>query len=196
MNRTSKQDLTFNLGSGATAATEASITVQDSSIASVSTSKITAENLKSGLTVTGLKQGSTVVTISFNDAAKTKVEIPVKINALMYNVTTSCGKNGNIDCTSSKFDGTVVEGSTLTFNITPRAGYKVSEVLVDGKSVGSVTSYTLKNIDKNHTIFAKFEAEENKTPGTTNPPETNKDTETKNENMKPEIGRASCRERV
>ena len=187
MNRTSKQDLTFNLGSGATAATEASITVQDSSIASVSTSKITAENLKSGLTVTGLKQGSTVVTISFNDAAKTKVEIPVKINALMYNVTTSCGKNGNIDCTSSKFDGTVVEGSTLTFNITPRAGYKVSEVLVDGKSVGSVTSYTLKNIDKNHTIFAKFEAEENKTPGTTNPPETNKDTETKNENMKPDV---------
>ena len=42
------------------------------------------------------------------------------------------------------------------FVMTPESGYQVSNVLVDGKSVGAVTSYTFKNVQGNHTIQAMF----------------------------------------
>ena len=47
-------------------------------------------------------------------------------------------------------------GSSPTFTITPNTGYQVASVLVDGVSVGAVTSYTFNNITTNHTISATF----------------------------------------
>ncbi|MGC8789597.1 MAG: stalk domain-containing protein, partial [Caldisericum sp.] len=52
---------------------------------------------------------------------------------------------------------TVNYGDSKTFNITPNPGYKIKDVLVDGKSVGAVSSYTFSNITSNHTIEATFE---------------------------------------
>ena len=43
-----------------------------------------------------------------------------------------------------------------TFTITPDKGYAVAKVLVDGKSVGSVKSYTFKNVTTDHTIEVVF----------------------------------------
>src|SRR5207247_2720763 len=43
-----------------------------------------------------------------------------------------------------------------TFTITPSACYHVADVLVDGGSVGAVTSYTFSNVTVNHTIAASF----------------------------------------
>ena len=51
---------------------------------------------------------------------------------------------------------TVREGGDQTFTITPDAGYAVAKVLVDGKSVGAVTSYTFENVAEEHTIEAVF----------------------------------------
>ena len=47
-------------------------------------------------------------------------------------------------------------GDSLVYTITPDAGYHVTDVLVDGSSVGAVTSYTFTNITANHTISASF----------------------------------------
>lgn len=51
---------------------------------------------------------------------------------------------------------TVTEGNDVTFKITPDKTHKVADVLVDGESVGAVTSYTLKDVKKDATIVAKF----------------------------------------
>ena len=50
----------------------------------------------------------------------------------------------------------VRHGWDQTFAITPDKGYAVAKVLVDGKSVGSVKSYTFKNVTKDHTIEVVF----------------------------------------
>lgn len=51
---------------------------------------------------------------------------------------------------------TVTEGNDVTFKITPDQTHKVADVLVNGESVGAVTSYTLKDVKKDATIVAKF----------------------------------------
>ena len=47
-------------------------------------------------------------------------------------------------------------GADQAFTITPDARYHVADVLVDGVSVGAVTSYTFTNVTANHTIAATF----------------------------------------
>ena len=42
------------------------------------------------------------------------------------------------------------------FAITPNEGYRLTDVLVDGVSVGAVNEYTLANVTANHTISAVF----------------------------------------
>lgn len=51
---------------------------------------------------------------------------------------------------------TVTEGNDVTFKITPDQTHKVADVLVNGESVGAVTSYTLKDVKENATVVAKF----------------------------------------
>lgn len=53
---------------------------------------------------------------------------------------------------------TVVYGGTQTYTITPTSGYSVANVLVDGSSVGSITSYVFSNVIASHTISATFAA--------------------------------------
>ena len=50
----------------------------------------------------------------------------------------------------------VTEGENVEFKITPDKTHKVADVLVDGESVGAVTSYTLKDVKENATVVAKF----------------------------------------
>ena len=51
---------------------------------------------------------------------------------------------------------TVSSGNSQTYAMTPASGYVVSNVFVDGVSVGPVTLYTFANVLSNHTIFADF----------------------------------------
>jgi len=48
-------------------------------------------------------------------------------------------------------------GSSQSFRITPDICYQVKDVLVDGISVGPVTSYTFENVQADHIIEAVFE---------------------------------------
>ena len=70
-------------------------------------------------------------------------------------VTASAGTGGSISPAGSFFK---VSGESQAFTITPSSGYTVSSVLVDGVSVGAVTSYTLSNITAGHTVSATFAA--------------------------------------
>ncbi len=51
---------------------------------------------------------------------------------------------------------TVNCGTDQTFTITPASCYQIADVLVDGVSVGAVTSYTFTNVQTAHTIAASF----------------------------------------
>ncbi len=50
----------------------------------------------------------------------------------------------------------VTYGSSQSFTIAPNACYMISDVLVDGGSVGAVASYTFTNVTTNHTIASSF----------------------------------------
>jgi hypothetical protein len=51
---------------------------------------------------------------------------------------------------------TVNYGASKTFTISPYANYHITDVLVDGGSVGAVPSYTFTSVAANHTIEARF----------------------------------------
>ncbi|BBB32873.1 hypothetical protein TTHT_1360 [Thermotomaculum hydrothermale] len=53
---------------------------------------------------------------------------------------------------------TVTVGSDKTYTITPDSDYSIKDVLVDGQSVGAVSTYTFTNITNDHTIEVKFNA--------------------------------------
>ena len=73
--------------------------------------------------------------------------------ATNYTVTASAGANGAIAPMGAQ---PVACGANLTFTITPSACFQVANVLVDGVSVGAVTSYAFTNVAANHTITASF----------------------------------------
>ncbi len=50
--------------------------------------------------------------------------------------------------------------TSQTYKITPNAGYKIADVVVDDVSLGKVNSYTFKKVTKAHTIFVVFEETE------------------------------------
>ena len=73
-----------------------------------------------------------------------------------YVIKASAGANGSISPSGSV---SVSAGGNKTFTITANAGYKISDVLVDGKSVGAVDSYMFEKVRANHTIEALFAKE-------------------------------------
>lgn len=70
-----------------------------------------------------------------------------------YTITASSGANGNISPSGSV---SVNSGANQTFTISANACYHVLDVLVDGSSVGAVTTYTFSNVLANHTIAVTF----------------------------------------
>ncbi len=75
-------------------------------------------------------------------------------NPSTYAITVTQSSNGTISPASA---ANISQGSDLTFIITPDSGFQIADVLVDGASVGAVSSYTFTNIISNHTITALFE---------------------------------------
>jgi|GEM_PF-2581945 len=53
-------------------------------------------------------------------------------------------------------DIAVEDGTSITFTITPKIGYVIDSVLVDGENVGTEPTYTFTNVLANHTIQAVF----------------------------------------
>ena len=73
--------------------------------------------------------------------------------ANIHTITATAGNGGSI---SPSGPVTVVEGSSQSFTITPDVGNSISDVVVDGSSVGAVTTHTFTNVTSDHTIVAYF----------------------------------------
>ena len=71
-----------------------------------------------------------------------------------FTIMASAGANGSISPSGSV---SVQQGAIQIFNMTPASGYRVSDVLVDGSSVGAVPSYQFNNVQGNHSIAVSFE---------------------------------------
>lgn len=74
-------------------------------------------------------------------------------NYTYYYIEATADKNGSI---SPAGHVSVRKDMDMPFTITPDEGYTVVKVLVDGKDVGAVTSYTFEKVTKAHTIEAVF----------------------------------------
>jgi hypothetical protein len=79
--------------------------------------------------------------------------IHASFTPIPYTITASAGANGSI---SPAGEVVVSCGADQMFTITPDACYRVANVLVDGISVGTVTTYTFNDVTANHTISATF----------------------------------------
>ena len=71
----------------------------------------------------------------------------------VYTIDASAGPNGTITPIGSAL---VDSGTDRNFSLSANFGYKVGDVLVDGTSVGSMTSYTFANVSADHTISVSF----------------------------------------
>ena len=82
---------------------------------------------------------------------------PKSVKLEKFAITATAGEGGTITAetlTEGKVD--VTEGESATFTITPNSGYEIADVKVDGQSIGKKTSYTFKDVDKDHKIEATF----------------------------------------
>lgn len=73
-----------------------------------------------------------------------------------YTLTYTIGSGGSV---TPSYPGGVVSvaaGTNLTFTISPYANYNISNVIVDGASVGAVSSLTFNNIYANHNFQIYF----------------------------------------
>jgi hypothetical protein len=91
----------------------------------------------SGYTFTNITAGPHTISATFNPT-----------------ITSSAGTGGYIS-----FLGTtaVPSGGSKTYTITPKAGYRIAKVVVDGSSVGAVSTYTFTNVTTPRTISAAFD---------------------------------------
>lgn len=70
-----------------------------------------------------------------------------------YLIEASSGFGGNISPAGSIY---VPAGGNKIFSMIPDENYKVLDVMVDGNSVGSVSTYTFNNVSSSHSIQASF----------------------------------------
>jgi len=70
-----------------------------------------------------------------------------------YLLEASSGFGGSVSPAGKTY---VLAGSNATFSIMPADNYKVLDVLMDGNSVGPVSTYTFNNVSSSHSIQASF----------------------------------------
>jgi hypothetical protein len=94
-----------------------------------------------------------VSSYTFEDvAANHTIDATFAIN--VYTITATAGANGSISPSGSV---TVSHGGEQSFAIVADPGHHILDVLVDGVSVGAVSSHTFTSVSADHTIAASFE---------------------------------------
>ena len=88
-----------------------------------------------------------------NEVNATPPPPPPQLTVTTFTITATADIGGSI--TPAGTTG-VSSGANQTFTIAPSAGYHVAAVLVDGASMGAVTTYTFTSVTANHTIAASF----------------------------------------
>ena len=70
-----------------------------------------------------------------------------------YTITVTCGAGGSVSPSGNQ---KVAEGGSVSFTITPKDGYEVATLVIDGTTVLPLTSYSFMNVDTNHTLYVTF----------------------------------------
>jgi len=78
---------------------------------------------------------------------------PSSYTTTAHIITASAGANGSI---APSGEVGVINGANQSFTITADTNYHISDVTVDGSSVGAVATYDFKNVTADHTISATF----------------------------------------
>lgn len=81
------------------------------------------------------------------------VNVYVEDPSQIHTITATAGEGGSIDPSGSV---QISDGKSRTFTITPEEGHFIQDVQVDGKSVGTPTSYTFSKVTADHTIAVTF----------------------------------------
>ena len=111
---------------------------------------ITPDTTKVGKVIiraSGLTAPNGNYTVFFVDGTLTIDERPV------YTIKATAGIHGSI---TPSGDVDVLHGGSQTFTIAANRGYAISNVKIDGVSIGAVKSYTFENVTGNHTIEVTF----------------------------------------
>lgn len=84
-------------------------------------------------------------------------------NVLAYSPVQAVSGRYTIQAVANDGGSLSPEGATVvalngavTYTITPDEGYEIADVLVDGQTVGPVSTYTFTGVNANHTIEARF----------------------------------------
>ncbi len=103
-------------------------------------------------TLTGIQEGANAYfAVTAYDASRNESAFSTELAC--FTLVPAPGVNGSI---SPSITAVVARGMNQTFAITPASGFAVADVLVNGVSVGAVSSYALSNISANYSITARF----------------------------------------
>lgn len=86
------------------------------------------------------------------DSNEVSYQVPVA-QPQIYTISASSGGNGSI---SPSGQISVNGGDSQTFDFTPNSGYQISDVQVDGQSMGAASTYTFSKVWQDHTIGVSF----------------------------------------
>ena len=123
---------------------------------------VTYKNSKGETVTTLVEVGSYTVTVTGTGNYIGTFDLVYSINSrpsgggggtIRYTIEAKAGRGGKI---TPDGETEVRDGGRQTFQIIPDEGYTISLVLVDGKNVGAVSSYTFEKVSDNHTIEAMF----------------------------------------
>jgi hypothetical protein len=142
--------ITASVGANGTISPSGTLTVSYGASPSFTITPSTGYKVQ-GVTVDGASAG-TVTSYTFPNVSASH-SISASFVSSTYTIAASAGTGGSISPSGSV---TVGSGANQLFTIKPKATYKVSSVVVDGKSVGALTTYTFTNVQANRSISAVF----------------------------------------
>jgi hypothetical protein len=73
-----------------------------------------------------------------------------------YQITAIANTGGKIESEQGESPIEIIRGGFAHFKITPDEGYEIEDVLVNGRSMGIITQYLVKDIQRNYTIQVRF----------------------------------------
>ena len=129
-----------------------------------------AEGTLGTFTFKAMKAGKTKINVNYKEAynkdgvlvpfESAVIEVNIKgsdvpvVETKEYTIKATSGKNGKINPSG---EVKAMEGKQLLFIFTPDSGYKVKDVMVDGKSIGDVLEYTYESVNADSNIEVSFE---------------------------------------
>ena len=150
--------------------------VMNAFVGGVGSTSVTVTAAASGVTITASDGSHSGTSNSFTvESAATPTPTPTPTPAptptptpspsstsstTTFTISVCAGDNGAISPAGSV---SVNSGGSQCFTITPDTGYHVADVIVDGVSQGSVSSYAFTDVLANHTITASFGIDTNAT---------------------------------